>query len=195
MAHFQHPFGAQLPQRLRRQTHSLLHFRFAHLAQHFQTHLGDFLEGVALGRGAVDIFMIIVPQGLAGGGLRRLGDGEGHIRLERQQAAVQIGKGDDLLRRKKTAVFLIQAVFLKPAHVVLAAARRLVQCPQGKGGALLGLQTFQTEFHVGSPCFLHVLFPHRLFPALFRSSMRARCLPRISSAMILSLFYFILIKL
>ena len=177
VAHFQHPFGTQLTQRLRRQTHGLLHFRFAHFAQHFQTHLGDFLKGVALGRGAVDIFMIIVPQCLAGGGLCRLGDGEGHVRLERQQAAVQISKGDDLLRRKEAAVFLIQAVFLKPAHVVLAAARRLVQRPQGKGGALLGLQAFQTEFHVGSPCFLHVLFPHRLCPALFRSSIVRGTLP------------------
>ena len=178
VAHFQHPFGTQLTQRLRRQTHGLLHFRFAHFAQHFQTHLGDFLKGVALGRGAVDIFMIIVPQCLAGGGLCRLGDGEGHVRLERQQAAVQIGKGDDLLRRKEAAVFLIQAVFLKPAHVVLAAARRLVQRPQGKGGALLGLQAFQTEFHVGSP-FSYTFFSrtgsvrHFSAPLCGRSTLRA----------------------
>ena len=162
VAHFQHPVGAQLPQRLCRKTHGLLHFRFAHTAQKFQTHLADLLEGVALCRGAVDVFVVVVAQRLAGGGLRRFGNGEGHVRLESQQTAVQVGEGDDLFRRKKAAVGLIQAVLLKPAHVVLAAPCGLVQRPQGKGGTLLGLQRRKIKFHVGSPLF----FLHHPAPVL-----------------------------
>ena len=152
MAHFQHPFGAQLTQRLHHQPDGLLHFGFAHPAQHFQAHLGNLLEGVALGGGTIDVFVVVVTQGLAGGGMGRLGDGQGHVRLEGQQAAIQVGEGDDLLRRQETAILLVQAVLFKAAHVVFAAACRLVQCPQCKGGALLGLQGRKLEFHVGSPC-------------------------------------------
>ena len=147
VADFQHPLCAQRRQRLRRQTHRLLHLGFAHSAQQFQTHLGDLLKGVALGRGAVDVLVVVVPQRLARHGLRRFGDGQGHIRFECQQTTVQIGKGDDLLRRQKAAVLLIQAVLLEPSHVVLAAACRLVQAAQRKGGALLWLQMLQTEPH------------------------------------------------
>ena len=153
MADFQHPLCAQRRQRLRRQTHRLLHLGFAHSAQQFQTHLGDLLKGVALGRGAVDVFVVVVPQRLARHGLRRLGDGQGHVRLERQQTAIEVGKGDDLLRRQKAAVLLIQAVLLEPPHVVLAAACRLVQAAQRKGGTLLWLQMLQTELHP-APSFL-----------------------------------------
>ena len=140
VAHFQHPGPAQLLQRLRRQTDGLLHCFFVHGPQQFQAHLGDFLEGVALRRGAVDVFVVVVFQRLAGGGLGRLGNGEGHIRLQRQQPPVQIGEGDDLLRREEAAVLLIQPVLLKPPHVVFAAPRRLVQRPQRKGRPLLGQQ-------------------------------------------------------
>ena len=83
--------------------------------------------------------MVVVAQRLARGGLGRLGDGEGHVRLEGQQPPVQIGEGDDLLRRKKAAVLLIQPVLLEAAHVIFAAARRFVQRPQRKGGLLLRL--------------------------------------------------------
>ena len=157
VADFQHPLCAQRRQRLRRQTHHLLHLGFAHSAQQLQPHLGDLFKGVAFSGGAVDVFVVVVPQCLARRGLRRLGDGQGHIRLERQQTAVQIGKGDDLLRRQKAAVLLIQAVLLEPPHVVLAAACRLVQAAQCKGGALLWLQMLQTELHFAPsfpfPCF------------------------------------------
>ena len=115
--------------------------------------------------------MVVIPQGLAGGGLGRLGDRQGHVRLERQQTAIQIGEGDDLLRGQKAPVLLIKPVFLKAAHVIFAAARRLIQRPQRKGGPLLGLQTVQTEFH-----------PDLLVPSL-----------RISH--FFCLFYFIKIKL
>ena len=154
MAHFQHPLGPQRIQRPRRQTHRLLHLCFAHRTQHLKAHLADLFKGVALGGRAVDILVIVVAQGLAGGGLRRLGNGEGHVRLEGQQTAIQIGKGDDLLGRQKAAVLLIQAVLLKPAHMILAAARRFVQGAQRKGGALLGLQVCKAEFHCRFPHFL-----------------------------------------
>ena len=162
VADFQHPLCAQRRQRLRRQTHRLLHLSLAHSAQHLQTHLGDLFKGVAFGRGAVDVLVVVVPQRLARRGLRRLGDGQGHIRLERQQTAIQIGKGDDLLRRQKAAVLLIQAVLLEPSHVVLAAACRLVQAAQRKRGALLWLQMLQTELHFAPsfpfPCFFSLVF-------------------------------------
>ena len=160
VADFQHPLCAQRRQRLRRQTHRLLHLGLAHSAQQFQTHLGDLFKGVALGRGAVDVLVVVVPQRLARRGLCRLGDGQGHIRLERQQTAIEVGKGDDLLRRQKAAVLLIQAVLLEPPHVVLAAACRLVQAAQRKGGALLWLQMLQTELHFAPS------FPF-LFPCFF----------------------------
>ena len=115
------------------------------------------LEGVAFCRGAVDIFVIVVAQCLARRGLRRLGNGEGHVRFQCQQPPVQIGEGDDLLRREEAAVLLIQPVLLEPAHVIFAAARRLIQCPQRKGGPLLRLQIRQIKSHAG--------FPFR-FPAL-----------------------------
>ena len=167
VADFQHPLGAQCIQRLCRQTHSLLHLGFAHFADDLKAHLADFLEGMALSRGTVDIFVVVVAQGLAGGGLGRLGNGQGHVRLEGQQTAVQVGEGDDLLRRQKAAVLLIQAVLLKAAHVVLAAACRLVQAAQRKGGALLWLQMLQTELHFASS------FP---FPCFFPCTGAFRCL-------------------
>jgi hypothetical protein len=71
-----------------------------------------------------------------------------------QQPPVQVRKGDDLLGRQKAAVGLIQAVLLKPAHMILAAARRFVQGAQRKGGALLGLQVCKAEFHCRFPHFL-----------------------------------------
>ena len=162
VADFQHPRGPQLGQALRCQPDRLLHLCFPHRAQHLKAHLGDLLEGVALCRGAVDVFVVVVAQRLAGGGLRRFGNGEGHVRLESQQTAVQVGEGDDLFRRKKAAVGLIQAVLLKPAHVVLAAPCGLVQRPQCKGGTLLGLQRRKIKFHVGSPLF----FLHHPAPVL-----------------------------
>ena len=157
MAQLQHPGRAQLFQRSCRQPDCLLHLRFAHGSQHLQAHLRDLLEGVALHRGAVDVLVVVVFQRLAGGGLGRLGNGEGHVRLERQQPSVQVGEGDDLFRRQKAPVLLIQTVFLKAAHVVFAAARRLIQCPQRKGGPLLRLQIRQIKSHSGFPF---------LFPAL-----------------------------
>ena len=170
VADFQHPLCAQRRQRLRRQTHRLLHLSLAHSAQHLQTHLGDLFKGVAFGGGAVDVLVVVVPQRLARRGLRRLGDGQSHVRLERQQTAVEVGKGDDLLRRQKAAVLLIQTVLLEPSHVVLAAACRLVQAAQCKGGALLWLQMLQTELHFAPsfpfPCFFSLVsFPA---PAQFR---------------------------
>ena len=139
MAHFQHPRSAQLLEGLCCQRYRLPHLSFAHIAQHLEAHLADLLEGVALRRGAVDIFVIVVAQCLARRGLRRLGNGEGHVRFQCQQPPVQIGEGDDLLRREEAAVLLIQPVLLEPAHVIFAAARRLIQRPQRERGLFLRL--------------------------------------------------------
>ena len=148
MAHFQHPRSPQLPQRLRRQPDGLLDLCFAHGSQHLKAHLGDLLEGVALCRGAVDVLVVVIFQRLTGCGLGRLGDGKGHVRLERQQPPVQVREGDDLFRRQKAAVFLIQPILLEAAHVVFAAPRRLVQRPQPEGSPLLRLQIRQIKFHL-----------------------------------------------
>ena len=139
VAHFQHPRLAQLLEGLCCQRHRLPHLSFAHIAQHLKAHLADLLEGMAFCRGAVDIFVIVVAQCLTRRGLRRLGNGEGHVRFQCQQPPVQIGEGDDLLRREEAAVLLIQPVLLEPAHVIFAAARRLVQRPQRERGLLLRL--------------------------------------------------------
>ena len=139
MAHLQHPRLAQLLEGLCRQRHRLPHLSFAHIAQHLKAHLADLLEGVAFCRGAVDIFVIIVAQCLVRRGLRRLGNGESHVRFQCQQPPVQIGEGDDLLRREEAAVLLIQPVLFKPAHVIFVAACRLIQRPQRERGLFLRL--------------------------------------------------------
>ena len=101
-----------------------------HRADTLQTDLADFLEGVAFLAGAVYIFRVIVATAALRLHLGVFGDGEGDIRLEGQQAAVQICKGDDLLTRQETAVFLVEAVLLKAAHMVLPEPRAFIQHPQ-----------------------------------------------------------------
>ena len=105
---------------------------------------------MALRRGAVDVLTVIEPFGLPRRRLGALGNREGDVRLQSQQAAVQIGKGDDLPRGQKCLVLLVQGVFFKLAHMVLAAARRFVQGTQSKGGPLLGLQEGKFKFHGSS---------------------------------------------
>lgn len=69
---------------------------------------------MALCRGAVDVLMVSnTAGGLAGGGLGRLGNGQG----SRQQAAPtdshQVSEGDDLLRDKKLRFSRVKPVLLK----------------------------------------------------------------------------------
>ncbi|SCJ08302.1 Uncharacterised protein [uncultured Blautia sp.] len=106
---------------------------------------------MALLAGAVDVFLIVVPAAAAGPHLGILGDGEGHVRLQRQQPPVQVRKGDDLLAGKKTAVLLIETVFLEPTHVVFAEALLFIQQPQLQRCPLLGPQDVQIQFHGDSP--------------------------------------------
>ena len=127
-------------QRAGRQRHRLARLSLPRPSDELHPHLGDLFERMAFGRGAVDVFAVIKALGLARGGLGALGNGQGDVRLQGQQPPVQVGEGDDLPRRQETLVFLIEGVFFKLAHVVLAAARRLVKGPQPKGGPLLGLQ-------------------------------------------------------
>ena len=142
--YFQPPGGAhalgQPFQRADRQRHRLAGLGLPHPAQELDAHLGDLLKSAALGRGAVDVLTVIKALCLAGGGLGALGDGQGDVRFEGQQPPVQIGEGDDLPRRQEALVFLIEGVFFKLAHVILAAPCPLVQGPQPEGGPLLGLQ-------------------------------------------------------
>ena len=188
MADLQHPGLAHLLQRPGRQADRLLDFQLFHLAQQFKAHLGDFLERVALRRGAVDVLVVIIFQRFARGGLCRLGNGKGHVRLEGQQAAIQVGKRDDLLRGEETAVLLIQAILLKPAHVVFAAARRFVQRAERKGGTLLGLQPCKIKLHAVSP------FLSQCFSTPFARHVPCRLFLQPMQDVLVS-FYFILVKL
>ena len=124
--------------------------------------------------------MVVIFQRFALGGLSRLGDGQGHVRLQGQQTAIQVGKGDDLFRRQKASILLIQPVFLKAAHVVFAASRRLVQRPQRKGCTFLRLQIRQIKLHLDAPPFLDL-------PKHFRGTFRAAG----QMQTFLTLFYFI----
>ena len=160
MADLQHPARFQGFEGAGSQLHNLPHPGLVHCADVFQPHLGDLLEGMALGRGAVDVLAVIIFQGLALFGLGRLGDGEGHVRLEGQQAAVQVGEGDDLLRREETPVLLVEAVFLEPAHVVFTAAGGLIEGPQAEGGPLFGLQNRKIKLHSGIPFLSNKLCAH-----------------------------------
>lgn len=142
------PGQGQAPQG---QGHHLGRSGIIHGTDALQAHLTDLPEGMALLAGAVDVFLIVVPAAAAGPHLGILGDGEGHVRLQRQQPPVQVRKGDDLLAGKKTAVLLIETVFLEPTHVVFAEALLFIQQPQLQRCPLLGPQDVQIQFHGDSP--------------------------------------------
>ena len=137
-------------QSVQRQPQQVPHILRRHLSHAFQAHLVDLHEGVALPAGTVDLFIIVNLFAGTGGGLQVFGDGQGHVRFQRQQAAVQIGEGQHLFRRKKAAVALVQAIFLKAAHVVFAVSRPLGQGTKLKGGALGPLENAQIKIHRGS---------------------------------------------
>ena len=129
MAQLQHKVPARQRQALYCQGPHLRRDGLVHRADALQAHLADLLEGVALLAGTVDVLGIVVPAAVPRLYPGVFGDGECDVRLQGQQAPVQVRKGDDLVAGEKAAVLLIQAVLLKPAHVVLAEARLLKQQP------------------------------------------------------------------
>ena len=151
VADLQHEVPLRQGQTPQGQGHHLGRGSGVHGADALQAHLADLPEGVALLAGAVDVLLVVIAAAAAGRHLGVLGDGEGHVRLQRQQAAVQVRKGDDLLTGQKAAVLLIQAVLLEPAHVVFAEALLLIQQPQLQRHPLLGPQDVQIQFHGDSP--------------------------------------------
>ena len=151
VAHFQHEVPLRQGQAPQGQGHHLGRGSGVHGADALQAHLADLPEGVALLAGAVDVLLVVIPAAAPRLHLGVLGDGEGHIRLQRQQAAVQVREGDDLLAGEKAAVLLIQAVFLKPAHMVFLKALPLIQQPQLQRRPLLGAQDIQIQFHGDTP--------------------------------------------
>ena len=150
MAQLQHKVPLRQRQAGDRQGNHLSRCILLQAADALQAHLVDLLEGVALLAGTVYIFQIIEPSAAP---LLHLGifrDGERHVRLEGHEAPVQIRKGEDLLVGEKAAVLLIESVFLKPAHVVVAETSALIQLPQLQGKPLLRPQKIQIQFQ-GSP--------------------------------------------
>ncbi len=147
MAEFQRKCLPGQGKTLDRQRDRLCRDAVIHRADALQPHLADFLERMALLRGAVYIFQVIKPPALSRLHRGVFGDGQRHIRLECQQASIQIRKGDDLLAGKKAPVLLIQAVFFKPAHPVLLKPCLLVQHPKLQGDPLLRPERIQIQFH------------------------------------------------
>ena len=151
MAQPQHKVPARQRQALNRQRHRLGRDGAVHRADALQAHLADLPEGVALLAGAVDILGVVVAPAAALLHLGVLGDGEGHVGLQRQQPPVQVREGNDLVTGKKPAVLLVQSVLLKPAHVVLPEARAFKQQPRLEGDPFLGAEHIQIQFHWGVP--------------------------------------------
>ena len=97
--------------------------------------------------GTVDVFRIVKASAVFRLNPGVFGNRKGNVRLQRQQTAVQVGKGDDLLAGQKPPVLLVETVFLKPAHAVLPESRPFVQQPQLQGNPLLRPQDIQIQFH------------------------------------------------
>ena len=100
--------------------------------------------------GTVHIFQIVEPAAAPLLHLGVLCDGERHVRLEGHEAPVQIREGEDLLVREKAAVLLVEPIFFKAAHVIVAETGALIQLPQLQGQPLLRPQKIQIQFQ-GSP--------------------------------------------
>ena len=152
MAGLQHEVPARQSQALSRQGHRLGGNGVVHPAHTLQPHLADLLKGMALLAGAIDVLRVVKPPAAPLLKLGVLGDGERHIRLQRQQPPIQISKGNNLFRGQKPAVLLVEAVFLEAAHAVLPEARLLIQQPEPEGQPLLGTQDIQIQFHGVPPC-------------------------------------------
>ena len=140
VAQLQHRRGLQRLQALPGKAQHLGRSRLIHCADALQPHLVDFFIGMALQAGAVHVFDVIVFFALTGGGLGIFCNAQGHVRLQGQQPPVQVGEGNHLVAGEKPPVLLIQAVFLKAAHVELAVPRLLIQCTQAQAGPLLRFQ-------------------------------------------------------
>ena len=67
-----------------------------HRTHALQAHLADFLKGMAFQAGPVHSFTVVILGTLLCADLPVFGNGQRHIRLQRQQPSVQIRKGDDL---------------------------------------------------------------------------------------------------
>ena len=146
---FQPKFGATQGQSVQCQPQLIPNILLGKGAHALQTHLVDLHKGVAFPTGTVDLFVVVVLFALTGGGLDVFGDGQGHIGLEGQQTAVQIGEGQNLLGGQKATVLLVQAIFLETAHVIFAVACLFGQGPQLKCRPLGPFENAQIEVHRG----------------------------------------------
>ena len=123
-----------------RQQNDLRQLHQIHLTQALHAGLENLPIAPAGARHAVDVFVIVdLPQ-------RRLSrlvvfhDGQGHIRLQRQQGAVGVRKCDGPLGDQKLLVVEIEGEGLELTHLEGAVAIGPVEPPQLQYGPLLGLE-------------------------------------------------------
>ena len=107
MAETQDRAGADGRQALRCQIDHLRHLIGTHIAHALDTRLEDLPEIPGIPPLAVDILPVIDLPNLAGLLRGILDDGEGHIGLHGEQAAVRAGEGDDPVGEQEVLVSYI----------------------------------------------------------------------------------------
>ena len=112
-----------------RQQQHLAHGHQVDLPHALQAGLHDLLKAPGDGRGPVHILAVIHLLQTAPL-LGVLHNGEGHVRLQRHQPPVGVGKGQDILADQKALVLNIEVVGFKLAHLVLNISIAAVQLPQ-----------------------------------------------------------------
>ena len=137
MGDIQHEGLPQQLQALHCQQHYLGDFVIPQVAYTFQACLENFPVI------PVDVFIIIYLLDHARflGGV--LHDGQGHVRLQRQQPPPVTGEGDDLIRHQKILVPDVQIVFFKAAHLIGAVTVAAVKAAQIKDRPLLPFHQFR----------------------------------------------------
>ena len=130
MRQIQHIVLTDKRQTLQRQQCHLAGLCAADISHAFQTGLHDLLIGVGSLRDPVDIFVVVQTLDAALFLFEILEDREGDVRLERQQSAVGVRKGDDTLRRQEILVLRVKIVLLELSHLILFISMRAVQLTQ-----------------------------------------------------------------
>ena len=120
------------------------------VADAFDAGLHDLAEALPLPGGPVYVLLVIDLLRRARFVTPGTHDGQGHVRLERQQRAVRIGKGDDLLRGQEILVPRVEVIALELAHFVRRVAAAAVKRAQREHDALLRLQDTLRNVHSDS---------------------------------------------
>ena len=138
-------------ERFLREAHHFIQRDDAQRADAFQTQLADFPVAAARAVHPVDIFKIVEFFGGFICGVGIFGDGEGDVRLQCADAAVDIMEGNDIRAFEEVFVFKVEIIFFESAHAVFAVAIPLIQTAQIEGDLLLAAQNtghVLSHFHV-----------------------------------------------